>query len=137
MMLSQDSSSEVICPPKPNRIRKVLLVEDNPTTQMIHEVMLIELGCCVDVVANGEDALAKIEKPYDLVLLDIELPGINGIEVAEKFRSHMKHQHTRMAAVTSLTDRMTSKSCMAAGIEQVLQKPLEQMTLKSLLYEAD
>lgn len=120
-----------------SRIRKALLVEDNPTVQMIHKVMLIELGYSVDAVASGEDALLMIENDYDLVLLDIRLPGINGIEVARQFRGKEKHRGTQMLVITTHADKDTVKACLSAGIEQVLLKPVETVELRELLYERE
>lgn len=116
-----------------DRTRKVLLVEDNLTVQMIHKVMLIELGCSVDVVSTGEDALLLIENDYDLIMLDIELPGINGIAVAKRFREHEKHADTRMIAVTTNTNKAVAQDCLSAGIIQVLMKPVDWAGLKKLL----
>lgn len=116
-------------------VHRVLLVEDNPTIQAVHKVMLLELGCQVDVVSSGEEALLFLDKEYDCVFLDISLPGINGIELAGHFRAHDRHENTRLVAVTTKDDRNTEIACIRAGIEQVVVKPAQLDDFRALLLQ--
>jgi CheY-like chemotaxis protein len=113
---------------------RVLLVEDNPTVQLIHREMLLKLGCKVDIAANGQQALNQINKAYELVLLDIGLPDISGVEVAEGFRRRQPGSPPRIIAVTAHAGVELRKACLSVGIEQVLFKPLDFPTLKNLIY---
>jgi len=110
---------------------RVLIVEDNPLVQFVHQEMLLKLGCEVDVAANGQQALMD-NKPYALVLLDIGLPDMSGIEVARELTDRLE-SHPRMIAVTAHADLALTEACLAAGIEQVLIKPLDFSSLKKLI----
>lgn len=116
---------------------KVLLIEDTPSIQKIHKIMLLELGCEVDVVSSGEDALLLLDNPYDVILLDINLPGINGIEVASRIREHEHHLTTRLIAITTNASREIAKACFEVGVEQVLMKPVDVMEFSDLFCESD
>src|SRR5262245_30247899 len=69
----------------------VLVIEDNPYIQTCMDLMLKKLGCDVDIAANGTQALALFASHYDLVLLDIGLPDIDGFEVAACMREQEKN----------------------------------------------
>ncbi len=71
--------------------KKVLVVDDEPNMRLLIKEELEEMGLEVDEAANGEEALEKFQKSnYDLVTLDIEMPGTNGLEVAGKMREMKK-----------------------------------------------
>lgn len=119
---------------------RVLLVEDTPLLQYIHKIMLTKsmalakLQGEVEVAGSGEEALelAK-EYSYDLIFLDIRLPGINGIETARRLRLLEKHSQTRLIALTTNYEGDTAKDCLSAGIETVLSKPTSMEKLKATL----
>ena len=113
--------------------KTVLLVEDNLVVQIIHEGMLTKLGCQVEIASTAEDALALVENTYDLILLDIGLPGMSGVEAASRFRAHPKHKHTPIIAVT--TDR---EQCYVDGrlhfeFAEIIQKPVGIEKFKELI----
>lgn len=112
---------------------KVLLVEDDLLIQYLHHDLLSELGYEVDVAKNAAEALALARNFYDLILLDIGLPDLNGIEVAKKIRLYPNHINTPVFAVTAYVDSETEKDCLEAGITRVIHKPVEQSTLAETL----
>lgn len=108
---------------------KVLLVEDDLLIQCIHQRMLLELGCTIDIAGNAAEALTLAKHTYDFILLDIGLPDLDGIEVAKKIRNYPNHINTRIFALTANTDPLTEKCCLEAGILRVLHKPIDLNTL--------
>lgn len=116
---------------KEQALPRILIVEDNPLVQFIHQEMLSKLGFKVDIAATGAQALRLAHESYHLVFLDIGLPDISGIEVAHKFR--VCQPNTRLIAVTAHADVKLKEACLAAGIEQVLLKPLTFAVLKNFV----
>lgn len=112
----------------------ILLVEDNPLIQVIHQDMLKSFQCLVDIVSTGEAALIKLEQDdYDLVLLDIGLPGISGIEVMMDFNRYKNYSKTPVIILTAFTDQSLINQCLSIGIKQVLHKPINITELKRVI----
>lgn len=102
----------------------VLLVDDNPIVLLATKRLLEQLHCVVDTAKNGTDAVDKASKgSYNLILMDINMPGISGIEAARRIRSL---SDTRKAQVTIIAHTARaeehSKECYAAGMDGVIQK---------------
>ncbi len=112
---------------------KVLLVEDNQLIQYIHHCFLSDLGCEVDIAKNGAEALTLARHSYDLIVLDIGLPDVDGIEVAKKLRFYSNHINTPIFVLTAYVDPVTKKDCLDAGVARVLHKPIERNTLAEAL----
>lgn len=112
---------------------KVLLIEDDPMIQCIHQYMLSDLGCETDGVRNAAQALVVANQDYDMIMLDIGLPDLNGIEVAKRLRAHQNHINTPIIILTAYTDPWTEKDCLEAGVTCVLHKPIELTTLAEVL----
>ncbi len=100
----------------------VLLVDDNPVNLAVAEAMLVRLGCRVTAVTGGEAALHAIEHTaFDLVLMDFQMPGIDGFEATRRLRAR---GHT--LPVVALTAGVTSDQqarCLEVGMNAVLTKP--------------
>lgn len=111
-----------------------LVVEDDEQTQLAHKATLIELGYQVDLASSGEEAISMIENHYDVILLDIGLPGINGIDVAITFRCHKKHRKTPIIASTTCAN-IDRKLCFYSGIAEILAKPLNIQTLGLAIFK--
>lgn len=114
---------------------RALVVEDDLLVQFIHSEMLSKLGFKVDIAATAAQALKLAHQDYYLILLDIGLPDISGIEVARKFRICQPDAH--LIVVTAHADVKLKKSCLAAGVEQVLLKPLTFAMLKNFIVPTD
>ena len=74
-------------PAAPARRLAVLCAEDNPYGRVILNTILTELGHRADFVGSGEEAVAAVERGYDVVLMDVTLPGIDGLETARRIRA--------------------------------------------------
>ncbi len=119
--------------------RPVLLVEDNPVNQMVIQGLLRSLSQDVVVAATGNQALTLLEAPaadYALVLMDLRLPDMGGIEVFERYREHCLSRRVTPAPSIALTaSALTTdrESCMEAGMQGFLSKPLGRQALQDTL----
>ena len=106
----------------------VLLVEDDVLVHKIHRKRLEMLGCTVDSVTNGTDALAIFDGSYDLILLDLGLPDISGLEVCKQIRKYEKQKYLSRVPIVLITAYPKTiemqQECVAAGIDRILNKPL-------------
>jgi CheY-like chemotaxis protein len=112
---------------------KVLLVEDNEVIASVHKNFLLQLGCKVDVATNGHEALMIARHPYSLILLDIGLPDMSGIEVARTLQSCLQDRCPPMVAITAMSGEDTIKACLASGIQRVLTKPINLKCFENIL----
>ena len=110
-----------------NKKPSVLLVEDAPVVQRIHQFYLEKMGCQVDIAPDGQQALEKIDNNYDLILMDIGLPVLNGIDSTNEIRQRELEQaqaHTPIVAVTIYPAEEVKPTCYEAGVNEVIFKPL-------------
>ncbi len=131
--LTGQEPSPLVAEEKKNQ-PNILLIEDSPLIQFIHQGMLRSLGCFVDIVPTGEEALIKLKQvDYDLVLLDIGLPGISGIEVMIQFNRYKNYSKTSVIVLTTFTDQILINQCLSIGIKQVLHKPVNISELAEVI----
>lgn len=106
---------------------KVLLAEDNPVNQKVALGLLERLGYHADLVSTGVEALASLEsKPYDLVLMDLQMPDMDGLEASRQIRRRLPD--SRQPKIIALTaNAMTGDRdlCTAAGMDDFLAKPVK------------
>ncbi len=124
--------------PKPNLGATVLLAEDNPVNQLVAEEYLSSFGCNVDVVSNGLEALAAFErKAYDLILMDCDMPEMDGFEATKTLRQmkldENRQQSTPIIALTALAFEGDRERCTAAGMDDFLGKPFDPKDLQAML----
>ncbi len=109
-------------------MKKVLIVEDNPLNMELVIEILLSRGFTADGVATGEEALKSVDgNNYDLVLMDIELPGINGIETTRKIKSGKKN--LPIIALTSFAMKGDRERFLSAGFDDYLSKPIDIIEL--------
>ncbi|HOK10145.1 MAG TPA: response regulator [Candidatus Hydrogenedens sp.] len=111
---------------------KVLVAEDNPINQKVILEFLSRRGYQVDIVDNGNDALKKHDtNHYDLILMDVEMPGMNGLEVTKKIREQekMSGKHIPIIALTAYAFEEYKSRCLEAGMDGYLIKPLSPESL--------
>ena len=107
-----------------SRMTKVLVVEDNPLNMELVVEILITHGFMVHEAIDGENALKKMEtEDYDLVLMDIELPGLDGVEVTKIIKE--KYNKVPVIALTSYAMKGDRERFLAAGFDEYLSKPLD------------
>ena len=116
----------------------VLLAEDNPVNQMIAEEYLSAMGCHVQVVPNGKEAVAAFRRrAYDLILMDCDMPEMDGIEATKSIRQfemdENRQQPTPIIALTAYAFEEDQQRCMAAGMDDFLGKPFDPKSLQAVL----
>ncbi|KIH77210.1 PAS domain S-box-containing protein [Geoalkalibacter ferrihydriticus] len=106
----------------------MMVVEDNSFNRQLLGDILTSWGHRVSLTEDGQQALAlAAQQPFDLILLDIRMPGIDGIEVARRIRLQEQKRSDAavpIIAITADTDKATREACYAAGISAVLPKPV-------------
>ncbi|MBP2678971.1 MAG: hypothetical protein H6Q82_2036, partial [Deltaproteobacteria bacterium] len=116
---------------------KVLLVEDNPLNQEVTLGMLSVLGCDADVAGNGQEGLDAIAaKRYDLVLMDCQMPVMDGYAATRALRAREKESgggRLRVVALTANALPGDSDACLAAGMDGYLSKPFTIQKLGNIL----
>jgi two-component system, sensor histidine kinase and response regulator len=116
---------------------KVLLAEDNVVNQQVATRMLKKLGLTVELAHNGQEALQKQRGgPYDLVLMDCEMPVLDGYGATGKWRSYeatMGLVRTPIVAMTANAMPGDREACLAAGMDDYIAKPVKLEALKITL----
>jgi len=115
----------------------ILLAEDTPTNQDVMKAMLHVLGCDVDIVANGQQALDVLTNShYDLVLMDCQMPEMDGFEATTLYRDYEKaHRLARIpiVAVTASVLNDERAACLGCGMDDILAKPFKRKELAVIL----
>lgn len=115
----------------------ILLAEDTLTNQEVMKAMLHGFGCEVDIVVNGAQALEVLKNSYyDLVLMDCQMPEMDGFEATQLFREYEKKQglpRVPIVAVTASVLNDERAACLASGMDDVLAKPFKRKELATTL----
>jgi signal transduction histidine kinase/ActR/RegA family two-component response regulator len=115
--------------------RRILLVDDNPVNQLVAQAMLKKDGHAVVVVADGVQALAAVQaQPFDLVLMDMQMPVMDGLESARSIRG--LDTSVRAIPIIALTANVMAEeiaSCRAAGMNAHLAKPIDRGLLRQMI----
>ena len=126
-------------PARPRFNGSVLLVEDNLTNQEVTQGLLQLLGCQVRVAGNGEEALACLEgEDFDLILMDCQMPVMDGLTASRELRRREQEQHRSPTAIIALTANSFAEDrqrCLAAGMNGFLPKPFNESDLVTLLQD--
>jgi CheY-like chemotaxis protein len=112
----------------------VLLVEDNPVNQLVAKGMLGKLGCEVTTAAHGGEALDQLEqRDFDLVLMDCNMPVMDGYEASRQIRRSGRWPQLPIVALTANAMSEERERCRAAGMSDYLAKPFRREELAALL----
>lgn len=115
---------------------RVLVVEDVPSQQKLLMTVLKKAGHSVTGVDNGQDAVDLVERePFDIVLMDVQMPGMNGLDATRAIRAHEADtgRHVAIVAVTAHALNGDAKKCLAAGVDAYLRKPVNLVEMMRLL----
>ena len=119
------------------RVRHVLVVEDNPVNQIVARRILERLGCTVECASSGIEALGRVrERHYDLVLMDMQMPQMDGAETTQRLRALEAATGSPPVTIVALTANALSEdraTCLAAGMNDYLSKPIQIGELRRLL----
>ena len=115
---------------------RILVAEDNAVNQRLALLLLEKLGCRADVARTGLEVVEAVRaQPYDLVLMDVEMPEMDGIEATRRIRIAGRHGATlpRIIAVTANAMQGDRDACLAAGMDDYLTKPIRLEELDAAL----
>ena len=120
-----------------NNERKILLVEDNLINQKVALKLLAQHGLKADTAMNGKEALEKFENQfYDLVLMDIQMPIMDGIEATRGIRKQFGPGSPYIIAVTANVTENDRKNCFDAGMNDFVTKPIRADVLAAAISKA-
>jgi signal transduction histidine kinase/BarA-like signal transduction histidine kinase len=131
------AAPETVIIPKPQAkltATQILLVEDNRTNQLVAKIMLNKLGCQVSIANHGQEAVEmSASQVYDLILMDIQMPVLDGYAATQQIRQRQADQHLPIIAMTADAMSVCLEKCLAAGMDDVLTKPIDQTSLGQML----
>jgi len=109
--------------------KKILLVEDNPVNRRLAEFLLHSQGYQVRAATNAQEAFdtIKAERP-DLILMDVQLPGMDGLEATRKLKAEPTTRDIPVVAVTSYAMKGDREKALAAGCSGYITKPIDKDT---------
>lgn len=122
--------------PQPEPLR-LLVVDDEPVNRRVAVAMLAHLGCTADTAADGVEALEAIERGgYDVVFVDIQMPGMTGLELSRIVLERMGADAPRLVAMTASAFESDRRACRDAGMHDFVAKPIDLGLLSSALDRA-
>jgi two-component system, sensor histidine kinase and response regulator len=118
----------------PGRALRVLVVDDHPINHEFAAEALRRLGHAVTTASSGQEALSLLEsRPFDLVLMDVQMPELDGLEATRRFRAMERGKHTPVVALTAHSGREERERCVAAGMNDVITKPVTTARLAAII----
>lgn len=118
------------------RNKKVLLVDDDSINLLLGKTILEKFRCRIDIAANGNEAKKKLRhKKFDIILLDIHLPDISGLDVTRYLRDEKQNNSTKIIAVTAAAMKDDIQGYFRVGINDFLIKPFREINLFNKMCE--
>jgi CheY-like chemotaxis protein len=117
---------------------RILLAEDNIVNQKLVVSLLAKQGCDVFLAQSGKEALAAFDRdPFDLVLMDVEMPEMDGLEATRRIRQHEAHtgRHVPIVAMTAHAMKGDRERCLDTGMDGYLAKPIRASELVRVLIQ--
>jgi CheY-like chemotaxis protein len=114
---------------------RILVAEDNPTNQKVAKAIMERLGYSADYVGDGLEAVAAVERQqYDVVLMDVQMPDMDGMEATRVIKSRISlERRPRIVALTANATEEDRQACLAAGVDDYLSKPVTAEKLMGAL----
>jgi CheY-like chemotaxis protein len=118
---------------------QVLLADDNAVNQQLALALLKKMGHRADVATNGAEVLeALVRRPYDVVLMDVEMPVMDGLEASRRIKQDWPAgQRPRIIAMTANAMQGDREACLAAGMDDYLSKPIRREELAAALARSE
>jgi|SRR5579871_1723317 len=110
---------------------RILVVEDNPVNQRVVTALLLKRGYTIELAHDGREALEKLESsaPFDLVLMDVQMPGMDGLEATRRIRSDARWASLSIVAMTAHAMVGDRERCLEAGMDGYISKPVHPVHL--------
>jgi CheY-like chemotaxis protein len=119
---------------KPEEPLRIMMAEDNPINQRVGKLILQRAGFTIDLVSDGNEALeAHRAKPYDLILMDCQMPMMDGFEASRQIRSLKQQPQPVIIAVTANALVGERERCLKAGMDDYLSKPFQAEQLVAVV----
>lgn len=114
---------------------RVLIADDNPINQQVAQYMVEKLGCHTDVASDGAEAVTlHAAHPYDLVLMDCQMPELDGYQATQCIRAlEGSMHHTPIIALTACVTQSERENCLASGMDDFIAKPVQPQALEEVL----
>ncbi|HUP06229.1 MAG TPA: response regulator, partial [Caldimonas sp.] len=113
---------------------RILLAEDNTVNQQLALLLLESMGYRADVASNGVEAVEAVNRlPYDLVLMDVQMPEMDGLEATRRIRADGPNTQPRIVAMTANAMQGDREACLAAGMDDYLAKPIRPEQLAAAI----
>ena len=116
---------------------RILLAEDNVINQKLAVKLLERIGYCPDIAGNGLEVLEALRRePYDLVLMDVQMPEMDGVEATRRIRKEWPGESgPRIVAITANAFKSDRELCLAAGMDGYVTKPIQIRELQAVVEE--
>jgi PAS domain S-box-containing protein len=113
---------------------RILVVEDNSANQLLILSLLQRMGLDADVATNGAEAVSAAgQAPYDLILMDVRMPVMDGLQATREIRGAEEQQRVPIIALTAHADLEARDACIQAGMDDFLTKPVDVRKLTRIL----
>ena len=114
--------------------KSIFIVDDHPVNLELAKVLLVLEGYEVHTAADAESALLLLpDLRPDLILMDVQLPGMDGLELARRLRADPLHKNTRIVALTAYAMKGDEEKALAAGCDGYMSKPIDTRTFPKML----
>jgi len=114
--------------------KSILIVDDHPVNLELVKVLLALEGYDVHTAGDAESALLLLpELRPDLILMDVQLPGMDGLELARRLKADPVHKNARIVALTAYAMKGDEERALAAGCDGYLSKPIDTRTFPKML----
>lgn len=132
--IPKENSGEIVILARSLPLR-ILLVEDNATNQKLARLVLAKMGYHADVAGNGVEAIDALRRqPYDVVLMDMQMPEMDGLEATRQIRAEFGSEHQpRIIAMTANALQGDRERCLETGMDDYLSKPIHIVELVAAL----
>lgn len=117
-------------------LKTILYVDDEPSSQALVSILLDRAEFRVEVANNGIEGLKMaLERPYDLILMDLAMPGMDGFETTRRLKQTVRYNAVPIVAVTGLSEPADLRRAFKAGVCDYVTKPFNRNQLLDLVYK--
>ncbi|MGB2926786.1 MAG: response regulator [Limnothrix sp.] len=120
--------------PPASSLLKILLAEDNIVNQKVAALTLQKMGYHIDIAVNGNEVIKALEeKVYDVILMDVQMPQLDGIQTTQWIRQNYQGQQPKIIAITANVAAQNIQTCLDAGMDDFISKPIRVDVIREVL----